>query len=223
MERRHSVRSNEQVVEGVAEGPVLRLFRFRPAHAAFDGVLREVMLPDLLTCPGLRAVLAGRQGPDETGERLVASIWESETAMADAVGLTFDEPKFHREHLPDTVARRLDILPIAFTVDVPSAAPPTLIRLLVGRAKPGRLDEYLGAVRSGARSDIESGSGPLALYLARTGSDGFVTLSAWAAWSTVAQATGGSTRAPDATRHTELLEAWTPSHYEAILIDRVPA
>ncbi|HET7028444.1 MAG TPA: hypothetical protein VFI28_12190 [Candidatus Limnocylindrales bacterium] len=227
MERRHTVRSNERVAEaaaeGVAEAPVLRLFRFRPAHPAFDAILREVMLPDLVSCRGLRAVFAGRQGPDETGERIVASVWETETAMADAVGLTFDQPRFHPEHLRDTVARRLEILPIACAVDVPSAGPPALIRLLVGRAKPGRLDDYVDAVRSGARSDIESGSGPLALYLARSGEDEFVTLSAWAAWSTVAEATGSSTRAPDATRHTHLLEAWTPSHYEAILIDGVRA
>jgi hypothetical protein len=223
MERRHAVRSNEGVPEGVAEGPVLRLFRFRPAHPAFDAVMRDRMLPDLLTCRGLRAVFAGRQGPDETGERIVASVWDTDAAMVDAVGRTFDQPKFHPEHLDDTVARRLDIVPIAFGVDAPSAARPALIRLLVGRAMPGRLDEYLDAVRSGARSDIESGSGPLALYVAKRGADEFVTLSAWAAWSTVAEATGSSTRAPVATRHTHLLEAWTPSHYEAVLIDGVRA
>ena len=67
----------------VSDHRVLRLFRFRPVRKGFDGILRDALIPDLFAFPDLVDVYVGRHGPDEMGERLVASVWESRAAMID--------------------------------------------------------------------------------------------------------------------------------------------
>jgi hypothetical protein len=57
---------------------VMRLFRFRPASAGFDAILRDVLVPDMLRLPGIRGVFAGRVGPDDAGDRIIASLWSSQ-------------------------------------------------------------------------------------------------------------------------------------------------
>ncbi len=196
--------------------PVLRLFRFRPVHPAFDRTLREVMLPDMVALPGIRAAHVGRQGPDETGERIVASIWESRAAMVAAVGDSFDIPTFHPEQFDETTDKRLDVVGLALVVEPRPAIDERVVRVVFGRAQPGRLDEYVELVGRGTRADVASGTGPRALYLGVADADRFVTLSVWGHWSAIARATGGSVLAPSATRHDELLLEWTVVHYEAV-------
>ena len=60
-----------------------------------------------------------------------------------------------------------------------------------------------------------------ALYLARTGTNDFVTLSTWTEWDDVQDATGSDIRRPQATRHAERLVAWSASHFE--IVGREPA
>lgn len=212
---------NGGVVPGRAERPVLRLFRFRPVHAAFDRTLRDVMLPDLATLRGIRAIHVGRQGPDETGERIVASTWDSRAAMAAAVGETFDRPTFHPEHFGDTTDKRLDVVALRLVVEPRGPAEERVIRLVFGRTKPGARDEYVAEVERGTRLDVASGTGPRALYLGLPGTETerFVTVSVWGHWSAIARATGGSVLSPSATRHDELLVEWTVVHYEAVPLE----
>ncbi|HEU4572674.1 MAG TPA: hypothetical protein VFR93_08295 [Candidatus Limnocylindrales bacterium] len=202
--------------QGSTSPSVLRVFRFRPAHAAFDSTLRDVMLPDLVAMEGLRAVYAGRQGPGELGDRLVASVWTTEAAMVAAVGADFDRPTFHPEFIDDSLDKRLDKLPIAFALEPAEEVSAPVLRLVIGTVASGRLGEYERRVADGTRDDVETGRGPLALYLATDPDGRFATLSVWGQWSKVAEATGGSVGQPTRTRHAELLAEWTTAHYEGI-------
>ena len=192
------------------------MFRYRPVRGAFDGILRDVMLPDLARLAGLQAVFVGRQGPDELGERVTASIWSSEQAMVDGVGGSFDRPVFHPELIEETSDKRLDVGAVVCSVESASDQVAHVVRLLFGRTKPGRFADYVDAAATGAREDLDRGHGPLELHVAELGDDRFVTLSTWAEWSTIADATAGTVARPAATRHPELLAEWRVDHYEAV-------
>jgi hypothetical protein len=205
----------------VSESRVLRIFRFQPVRKGFDAVLRDVLVPDLFAIPEVADVYVGRQGPDEMGERLVASIWESRAAMAAAVGEDFDHPVFHPEHLAETTERILEIheldIALRFAEARRGTQPATgIVRVLRGRVRPGELATYLDEVRIGTAADADSGHGPLALYLAVEAPDRFVTLSVWSSWAALEAATGGNVSRPIATRHEERILAWQASHYECL-------
>lgn len=196
---------------------VLRLFRFRPVRSAFDGILRDVMLPDLRRMPGLVDVHLGRRGPDELGPRLLATVWVSHEAMADAVGESFDRPVFHPEYLEETTERELEIAPLAVSMASDGTRPATILRTLHGKVVPGQRDVYLEHARQGYLADIDAGRGPLAIHIGTgPGDDDFVTLSVWNAWGTLEAATGGDIRRPIATRHPELILTWEAAHFEII-------
>lgn len=199
------------------EPPVLRLFHFRPVQAAFDSILRTVMLPDLRQMPGCREVHLGRRGPDELGPRLNATVWESRPAMIQAVGEAFDPPVFHPEYVDETTERSLEILPLDFSVPFDGAGTPRIMRTLRGQARPGELRAYIEDARNGTIADVAAGHGPLALHLASLpGTDGFLTLSIWDSWAAIEAATGGDVRRPIATRHPERIISWDATHFEII-------
>lgn len=198
------------------QGETLRLFEFTPVRAAFDSILRDVMIPDLLGLPGVVEVYVGRHGPDEIGPRLVASIWESELDMADAIGVSFDRPRFHPEFLEETVDRRLEILPLAFAHRSASHDAGSIIRLVTGHVRTGELDAYIREAWAGTEDDAAAGRGPIALYLAARPPDGFRTLSVWPDWSTLQDATGGQIDRPIATRHAKRLVRWQAMHFEFV-------
>ena len=169
----------------MAQLGTLRLFTFRPARAGFDALLRDTLLPDLLAFPALQDLHVGRQGPDDLGPRLVASVWSSRDAMTGAVG------------------------------DAPRAD--GIIRVARGRVQPGGLELYRDIVLKGTCDDVRAGHGPAALYLASPSDDDcFVTLSVWASWAALEQATGGDAQHPIATRHMEQMVEWQVEHYEAV-------
>jgi hypothetical protein len=205
----------------VSDHRVLRLFRFRPVRKGFDGVLRDALIPDLFAFPDLVDVYVGRHGPDEMGERLVASVWESRAAMMTAVGDDFDQPVFHPEYLDETTDRGLEVHPLAETFRFEDALigprPATgILRLAHGQVRPGELERYRDDVRLGTIADAEAGHGPLALYLAIEPPDRFVTLSVWSSWSALEVATGGNVNRPIATRHAERIHVWEAVHYELL-------
>jgi hypothetical protein len=197
-------------------GPVLRLFRFRPAVSGFDVAIRDVLITDVRRLHGNLAAYAGRVGPDEAGERLIATVWESREAMVAGVGENLDRPVFHPELLEGSEDRRLDILPIAFSLEPDRALEAGIIRLVTGLTRPGDQQAYVAAVEAGAATDRAAGTGPVALYLGVLAPDSFTTLSLWAAWGDLEAATGADIRATGRTRHEELLERWSASHYEAV-------
>jgi hypothetical protein len=187
----------------------------------FDAILRDELIPDLVAFPDLVDVYVGRQGPDEMGERLVASVWESRSAMAAAVGEGFDPATFHPEHLHETTDRVLEMedLAIAMRFDHPPAMSEStagILRVARGHIHPGELDAYREDVRLGTLADADAGHGPLALYLAVDPPDRFLTFSVWSAWSVLEAATGGDVRRPLATRHAERIKDWGAVHYETL-------
>jgi hypothetical protein len=205
----------------VSECRVLRLFRFRPVRKGFDAILRDELIPDLVGFPELIDVHVGRQGPDEMGERLVASVWESRAAMSAAVGERLESAIFHPERLEGTTDRALDVkeLTIAMRFDDSPALPQSttgILRVARGHIQPGELDAYRDDVRIGTLADAEAGHGPLALYLVIDPPDRFLTLSAWSSWSVLEAATGGDVQRPLATRHVERIKDWGAVHYEIL-------
>lgn len=201
----------------MSERRVLRLFRFRPARSAFDGILREVMLPDLRRLPGLVDLHLGRRGPDELGPRLLATVWASHRSMVESVGEDFDRPVFHPEFLAETTERELEISPLAISMPLEGSGSPRILRTLRGQILPGQRDVYVEQARNGYLGDVEAGRGPLAIHLGTgPGDDEFVTLSVWDSWAAVEAATGGDIRRPMATRHSELIVRWDAAHFEII-------
>jgi hypothetical protein len=200
----------------VVEGSVLRLFTFRAARPAFDEILRNRLVPDLCSQVGVVDCYSGRQGPDEVGPRVVASVWTDVAAMTSAVGDALG--LFHPELLEETAERELEVFPVrlASRYEETPGSPPTILRTLRGRVREGGLDEYLGDVQEGVDGDARAGVGPVALYVAETGVDAFITMSAWRAWADVEQATGGDVHQPRATRHREHLLDWDVQHFEIV-------
>jgi hypothetical protein len=202
----------------MVEGSVLRLFTFRAVRPAFDEILRHQLVPDLSAQAGILDCYSGRQGPDEIGPRVVASVWVSESAMLEALGPGIGQGPFHPELLEETTDRVLEVHPICLAArfDDTTEPMPTILRTLRGRVGHGGLAQYVADVQEGVDADEQAGIGPVALYVAQTAEDGFITMSAWRGWADVEQATGGDIHQPRATRHREHLVDWDVSHYEIV-------
>jgi hypothetical protein len=187
--------------------PVLRIHRFRPLAVGIDVVLRN-RLAELRALPGLLDVAVGRQGPDELGPRVLASVWESEAAMPPPLGRA----------LGDVADAAIEVAPIRVLFRADAGVAPRIIRVFRGRVRPGELARYVEEVRVGTAADDAAGHGPLALYLAESDAapDGFVTLSTWTSWPAVEAATGGDVNRPVATRHPERIASADVTHYEGI-------
>jgi hypothetical protein len=200
----------------VDDRPVIRLFRFRSARAEFDQVLRTVMLPDMRRMDGLVDVHVGRRGPDQLGDRIVASIWASRDAMVAGMGATLDESTFHPDRLADTADRTLEVYPLDIVLRFDEGRPASLLRLFSGVVKPGELDPYVAEVRAGTMVDAETGGGPCALYLAGDPPDRFFTLSLWPDWTAIERATGGDIRRPISTKDSRRIAEMDVVHYEVV-------
>ena len=201
---------------------VLRLFRCYPVRLGFDTVLRDVLVPDLLGIDAVRDVIVGRHGPNELGERVVASVWDSADAMLEAMGPELDESRFHAEHLDDTRDRTLEVVPLRVQLRWPADQSAAILRLSHGRVADGGLERYVEAARLGAESDHER-LGSTAFYLGTTEPVDFVTLSVWPSWSSIATATGADIHRPIATRHGDQIVEFKAEHLEVVpLVARKP-
>ena len=174
------------------------------------------MVPDLVRLPGVIGVHVGRHGPDAIGERLVASIWESDEAMLEAMGPDVEQSRFHPEHLADTTDRSVVVHDLAIAVRTDRPDPERVVRVVRGLVRSGQLDAYVEDARAGTLRDAATQQGPLALYLAPLPPDRFLTLSVWSEWSAIEVSTGAGTRAPSATRHAERLLEVDATHYESL-------
>jgi hypothetical protein len=193
---------------------LLRLFGFRPTIPGemTDRCIRESIEAGLIE-KGATRVYSGR-GTDGRGElRRVVSVWpdDLEGTLAEALG---DVMSF--EASIDAAERSISVLPLRLTLAFDDEAPATILRVFHGRTRPDDLESYIADANAGTIADAEAQRGPLALFLAVDPPDRFVTVSAWADWDRVSEATGGNLRAPIATRHTERLVEWGASHYEII-------
>jgi hypothetical protein len=201
----------------LASSSVLRIVRFRPRRIEVDDAMRHQLAPALRAQVGLTDVIAGRQGPDELGPRVVVSIWAGESAS--------DLPD--RTAALDDVAASLDVtdvvsdrLVIRVEFHDPRDRSARLLRVFRGEVRSGELDRYVDEAEAGTRADAASGRGPIALFLGIEASapDRFVTVSTWPDWTTVEAATGGDIRRPIATRHPERLVSADATHFEVIEI-----
>jgi hypothetical protein len=200
------------------EGAILRLFAFRPlgSGAAFDAALRDAVLPDLLAIAGVRDAYVGRRGPDENGERVIASVWASRREMVTELGEASDIGRFHAELVHDFTSSRLDVLPVHVAVATERSEPPRILRVFRGEVREGETEAYLVEARAGALSDVAMNEGLVALYLGMEWPSRFVTVSAWTGWAAIEEATGGNTRQPLATRNAERLVAYDVGPYEIL-------
>ncbi len=196
------------------EGSVIRLFTFRAVRPAFDAILRDEILPDLRASPGLIDYYSARQGPDEIGPRVVASVWKTRPAMAGALGE--DQGRFHPEYLAETTEQRLEILSLEIDERFATTEPAMILRILRGTVRSGEVAAYVDDVRAGVHIDAGRPDGPVSLYLALAGLDSFVTVSAWRSWADIEAATGGDVHRPRATRRPERLVDWDVDHFEIV-------
>ena len=195
--------------------PVLRFVRFRPVNLAFDGELRDEVIPDLVRLPGLIDHFIARQGPDEIGQRVAATIWESAEAMAAGVGAGIGEGQFHVEFATRITDASLRILPLAVAERYDTVRSPAILRCFEGRTRPGERDAFVQEERLATQAKVGVGSGPLALYVGvGRDDDSFLRLSAWASWQDIEAATGGKIDDPIWSLHHERVASWELSHYE---------
>jgi hypothetical protein len=200
----------------VVESQVLRIFRFRPARPGFDAILRTEMIPELRRKPGLVDVWVGRRGPGETGPRAVVSVWDSQHAMVDAVGESFDEPVFFPQYLDESVDRTLDWCPVTFAFVSDTPEPATILRIAEGSVRADQLDAYVADAGQGTRTDADAGYGPSAMYIVARPPTDFMAASVWRDWATIERATGGTVVHPAVTRQPERLTAFSVAHYEIV-------
>ena len=197
----------------MGDAAIIRIFRFRAARRGFDDILRTVMVPDLRRSPGLADVICGRQGPDDLGPRILITVWDSMEAMTDAVGDRLGV--FHPELMDHTTDQLLEFHPVRLGGGIDDEAP-RLLRILRGNVRPGELRAYVDDVRDGVAEDTAVGTAPTRIYLAETGPDSFLTVSAWCTWDDVERATGGDVHRPLVTRKPERLVDWDVAYYEIV-------
>jgi hypothetical protein len=201
----------------VDEPLVLRLFCFHPAESAsaFDSTLRTEILPELEGLPGLVDGFVGRRGPDQAGERVIVSVWESATAMRSSLDETQPAPRSLPRLVSAIADSRLDVMPVAVSLRFERAEPPKVLRIFRGTLADG-LDEYVEDVRTGAMADGATELGPNALYLGLQPPVGFVTVSAWPQWASIEASTGSDVRHPIATRHSDRIVEYRADHFEIL-------
>ncbi len=200
----------------MGEASVIRLFTFRTVRPAFDQILRDVIVPDLCVRAGIVDCYSARQGPDEIGPRIVASVWRSRSEMVAALGEELGAGAFHPEYLDETTDRVLEVVPLEIAERFGTGDPARILRILRGAVAPGEMAAYIDDVRTGVHIDVGSSDGPVALYLASNEGDSFITVSAWRKWADIELATGGDVRRPRTTRRPERLVDWDVGHFEIV-------
>jgi heme-degrading monooxygenase HmoA len=201
----------------VGDSSVLRLFGFRPLGfgADYDARLRRTLLPPFFELPGLRSVYVGRRGPDESGERMIVSIWESGAAMSAAQGAG-DGDRLEIETAEEVGPCRLEFVTLAVDLPFDRADPAQVLRVFRGQVREGELDLYAEEARNGTLADAAGPRGPLGLYLGSQPPDRFITVSVWTDWESIEAATHGNIRQPIATSNAARLVGGTATHYEVV-------
>ncbi len=200
----------------MADPSVVRLFGFQPLGfgADFDARLRRTLLPPFLELPGLRDVYVGRRGPDESGERMIASIWESDAALSAAMGPGGD--RLEIEKAEEVGPFRVELMSLAVDLPFDRTEEAQVLRIFRGQVREGELELYVDEARSGTLADAGGPHGPLGLYLGPKPPDRFITVSIWTGWESIESATHGNIRQPIATSNPARLVGGTATHYEVV-------
>jgi hypothetical protein len=204
----------------VQEAVVVRLSRFRTTRPAFDAVLRGSVLPHIRSQPGVLGVFAGRQGPDEVGVRLLASLWSSREAMVETFGDDLADDDGASGPLAATTHRTLELLPVLVVRLSDPPLPTGILRLARGRLGDPDLASYADMVRSDLAGVADQGPGDL--IMAASGEAAFIMLSTWPDWSAIEAATGASISEPLRTKRMAALSSFEADHFE-LLTELEPA
>src|SRR3954452_11813771 len=197
---------------GVAGRADLRLFAFAPAAAGrlVDARLRHDIAPRIAELAGLTGLFLARRVGDSVERRIIATVWIDPEAMdvgLHAGGLAGIEADLQGE--AEVLSLELEILD-----DRPLV--PTVLRIFRGTVRSGALDRYVELAREGTGADMAADIGPIALYLAPQPPQSVITVSLWADWDRIMQATGGKLDKPIATRHADQLVRAQVEHFEVI-------
>ena len=199
----------------MSEPAIVRMFRFQPVRPAFDAVLRDSVLPDMHTMPGVMRVWAGRQGPGELGARLIVSVWASREAMKAALGDDPEDARFHPEYLDDTSDRRLDVLSLVLMEASPTPLVTGILRVTRGSLSDGDMTAYARLVGHDLPTRHDDGAGPRAVVLASGDGTEFVMVSTWPDWTAIESATGASVHDLLRVKRDRLRE-YHVDHYELV-------
>jgi hypothetical protein len=199
----------------LSEPAIVRLFRFQPVRPAIDADLRDSVLPDLRSLPGLMRVWAGRQGPGELGARLIVSVWASREAMKATLGDDPEDARFHPEYLDDTSDRRLDVLSLVLMEASPTPLVTGILRVTRGSLIDGDTVAYARLVGHELPSHHDDGAGPRAVVLASGDGTEFVMVSTWPDWAAIESATGASVDDPLRVKRSRL-SGFQVDHYELV-------
>lgn len=200
----------------VTDGTILRVFLFEPSHPGeIDSTLRDHVLRALCERSGIVEAYAARHGPGDTGDRVVATVWESHEAMqAGAIEADVIASR-HPEYAESIGGGRIECAPVAVRLSFDQSEPGRILRVLRGQVRDGDLESYIEDVRAGAGGDGVAG-GLIALYLGVVSADEFVTVSAWTGWEAIESGTGANVERPIATRYPERVQILSARHYEML-------
>jgi hypothetical protein len=194
----------------------LRVVRFQPgvAESAFDGGLRDTVVPRIVDGEAVVDVRVGRRGSREDRTRVLVSTWrrdpESEAdGPIDIAAL--------RSLGEDIVAvDGVEQTPLSVHARFDRAEPTRILRIFHGQVRPGELDTYIELARTGMLADAAVYDGLIAFALGARSADAFTTVSVWTGWPAIEAATGGNTRQPFMTRNAQLLAEFAVAHYEVL-------
>jgi hypothetical protein len=199
----------------LSEPAIVRLFHFQPVRPAFDAVLREAVLPELRSLPGVMRVWAGRQGPGELGARLIVSVWSSRAAMEAALGDDLGGARLHPEILDDTSDRHLDMLSLVVMEASPTPLVTGILRVTRGRLSDGDMTAYARLVVRDVTTRHDDGTGPGAVIVASDDGSEVVMVSTWPDWAAIESATGASVDEPLRVKRYRL-SGFQVDHYELV-------
>ena len=177
-----------------------------------DERLRDGALEELLAVPGFRAGWVGRNDPTAGNERVIATVWDDADPppFGDFVGQLPGLDRAALQSMEQRIAR------VTIDVSFIREAPPTILRVYLGRTFPDNLELYFKESRNGVIADGADPMGPLVVVSGAEARDEFLTISTWSSWSCIETCTGGDIRRPLVTRNAARIAAGGPVHYEIL-------
>lgn len=196
------------------EAEILRLLRFRTVRGSFDAALRSTVLPGLRARPEVLAVRAGRQGPEETGLRVLASVWASRAAMEAALGEMPEGAESGAEN--EIVEATVEVLPILTHRLEMRPLGAGILRLAQGRASKVGLAALTELALRDLADSQASDAGPADLVVAGAEDGAFVSLSTWPDWASIEVATGATVSEPLRNKRAADLDIFHVDHLELV-------
>jgi hypothetical protein len=202
----------------------VRLSRFRTTRPAFDAVLRTTVLPRTRARSGNVAVFAGRQGPDEIGARLLASLWipaASSNGPGAPAAAGSEADAGAEDALDGTAGQSTEVMPVVLLRLAAAPLATGILRVARGHLRDLDVASYAQDVSRDITGIQALSAGPSDLVMATPGEGSFVMLTTWRDWSAIEAATGASISEPLRTKQLPALESFEADHFE--LLSELPA